>query len=159
MVNVLIALNTRMQLPMCNIANVLLLMLMLLKRVIWMHYIEYTYGVQQCNTVHAYALHFHECMVQYNHGGNRVLYNGKCIIDIMSYVFVCACIAYTCVLYPAIHTSIFIQTQLLKKGYRIFWDDYKAGIAVRFQSTFVILLGLYDIELWIFQFHSLCDIL
>lgn len=58
MVNVLIALNTRMQLPMCNIANVLLLMLMLLKRVIWIFDIGYV----------------HTCTVE-----ATVLYNGNSI--------------------------------------------------------------------------------
>lgn len=88
-VNVLIALNTRMQLPMCNIANVLLLMLMLLKRVIWIFDI-----LDMCIRV--------PC------GGNKILY----------------------------HTYLVVE-----KGYRIFWD-YKVEIAVRFQSTVVILLGL-----------------
>lgn len=67
MVNVLIALNTRMQLPMCNIANVLLLMLMLLKRVIWIFdictYIRMASRRQQCYTmVTAYCMH--KCIFQ-----------------------------------------------------------------------------------------------
>ncbi len=69
MVNVLIALNTRMQLPMCNIANVLLLMLMLLKQ---------SYMVDGYIFICACSIPMEV----------TVLYNGKCIIDMM----LCVCI-------------------------------------------------------------------